>query len=1251
MHPAARSGDSGPKPAKQWAMQKNYPRRPATSWTLSVLACAGLALGAAPLAAQSLTIGRLVTTVVDERGAPVPDVTVTVERQGVAFRVLTTDHAGQIVVTGVAPGQYAVLAEQLGYQPVRARGIAVVAGGTSQVTVRLRHHPPPITSVEEETASAVISGGADASRAIVGSGLSSLAYRRGVTDLVRDFSRIGPAGDGRDGVAGPGAGLPPGLARLEVDGFPEALLRHPGAPAEPVTAPLFDRQDMQQLVVTDFARDVEWRGTLGTLLSAVTATPPSRTTFTPWATASSARLGGRSADNPGDSAAYSVQAGFFAGGPIKGDTAGWTLSATYQQLADPTADPFTATSSAGEPADLGAIRADALANGRTDVTRWTVPTVRRWKGGSGMGRIDWQLGPTASLAFRAGGAAWKEDNPQYGTGLSNGAGSALDASDFSGAATLSVNGETVLSETRLGGYASKRNWSGAGLPYTALVADGVALGTDATLPGNFKESAFDLGETVTYQGGAHELKGGGSFTLRHVTDDWVPESTGSYLFGNVSGFGADQGAFAQAIASRPAQSLSISDAVLFGQDTWQASARLQLFGGVRYLVEHLPSGAVAVDAPWELVAGIANNTVPKQSKGVLGPRVGFVWDADGSGRTLVRATTGLEDGGYDVAALAEAARDDGDVTVRRLTGDLTWPMVGSASTAPVTGTRLTLFGPDVRMPRTYKTSVSIEHALGAGTRLVVSGLYAHTNYLLRRVDVNRIQAPLATAADGRSVWGSLQQYGALIVPAVGSNRRFSEFDMVYGLSSTGYDDDYEATVSLDRQLARGLSVDVSYTWSRTRDNRPGAYAPNPADRLSPFPDGLNGASWDIGTSDLDIPHRAVATVQYASGGAMPLTLAARYRYRSGLPFTPGFPQGVDVNGDGSGGNDPAFIGRGHLRHAGAGERQRLPGAGDQPDRVTQQLPRPVGAVTRRGSVTRHRPTPGGNHRRLQSRGHRHRRVRSRRRRGRSERHHHRQPGRQAGAAAGGQPPLRTAVGAARRTAAGPARPAGDTMMRRLLLLSAALAGAACSNAGENLGLPALRQGTIATRVYLDRDGSQSFTTGDTTFAGIRVALFSAGGRDTLAVVPTDTSGIAIFDTLAVGTYRVASIRTRWAIPSAWWRAIPVPSGSSPTPAVRRDSSGSAFRKSPSSRNGSCRRASGCSSAASCRRRWRRSTIPARSSSTPPASCGSPTRAPGWRAAGTTSATRCSSWAPPIRHRTKRCSTTAWSAPSASVPCR
>lgn len=38
-----------------------------------------------------------------------------------------------------------------------------------------------------------------------------------------------------------------------------------------------------------------------------------------------------------------------------------------------------------------------------------------------------------------------------------------------------------------------------------------------------------------------------------------------------------------------------------------------------------------------------------------------------------------------------------------------------------------------------------------------------------------------------------------------------------------------------------------------------------------------------------------------------MSLIAFYRYRSGHPYTPGFRDGVDINGDGSAVNDPAFV--------------------------------------------------------------------------------------------------------------------------------------------------------------------------------------------------------------------------------------------------------------------------------------------------------------------------------------------------------
>lgn len=98
------------------------------------------------------------------------------------------------------------------------------------------------------------------------------------------------------------------------------------------------------------------------------------------------------------------------------------------------------------------------------------------------------------------------------------------------------------------------------------------------------------------------------------------------------------------------------------------------------------------------------------------------------------------------------------------------------------------------------------------------------------------------------------------------------------------------------------------------------------------------------------------------------------------------------------------------------------------------------------------------------------------------------------------------------------------MMRpRLLTLLAALTVTGCDNAGENLGLPELRQGAVAVGVVFDRDGSGTVNSADTVFVGARVALFVAGGVDTFRFATTDADGLAIFDDLPVGRYTFAVV--------------------------------------------------------------------------------------------------------------------------------
>ena len=89
------------------------------------------------------------------------------------------------------------------------------------------------------------------------------------------------------------------------------------------------------------------------------------------------------------------------------------------------------------------------------------------------------------------------------------------------------------------------------------------------------------------------------------------------------------------------------------------------------------------------------------------------------------------------------------------------------------------------------------------------------------------------------------------------------------------------------------------------------------------------------------------------------------------------------------------------------------------------------------------------------------------------------------------------------------------------IVLALIAVAACTNAGENMTPPVLPRGFLVVLVYFDRDGSHTPTPADTSVAGARVALVVPGGQDTLRVGTTDVTGRVFFDSLPVGTYRVA----------------------------------------------------------------------------------------------------------------------------------
>jgi hypothetical protein len=272
---------------------------------------------------------------------------------------------------------------------------------------------------------------------------------------------------------------------------------------------------------------------------------------------------------------------------------------------------------------------------------------------------------------------------------------------------------------------------------------------------------------------------------------------------------------------------------------------------------------------------------------------------------MLRVDGGLYRGDIGPTALAEAISLVGPIAGRRGLGNLgTWPAAPDEVAAPTIGPVLAPLAFGARSPRSTRVQAALSGAMGRTTTLHLGGAYRRTEFLVRRRDLNLSIGTSGADQYGRPVYGTLVQSGGALLPQPGTNRRFSEFDEVLALDFDGFSNYVGLTARLEQRAGRWLTFSAGYTFSRTTDNWMGAGDGRPGAMLSPFPDSLAGVDWTEGRSDFDTPHRLLLGAEFAF---RVVRVAGFFRHESGRPFTPGFREGVDANGDGSYRNDPATV--------------------------------------------------------------------------------------------------------------------------------------------------------------------------------------------------------------------------------------------------------------------------------------------------------------------------------------------------------
>jgi hypothetical protein len=549
-----------------------------------------------------------------------------------------------------------------------------------------------------------------------------------------------------------------------------------------------------------------------------------------------------------------------------------------------------------------------------DITSYTRERVSVSELISGFGRFDWQIADGHAVSVRGNFATLEaggdvDRDPDLGRERLVSLGSVVDGWDLSTAGIFTSRfGSVVSQELRAGVDRSERQYKSTPLLGTRVVDGGLGFGTDPALPAEFRRLTVRGSETLHFNFKRHQLKLGLSGTFESFEQRYSHARGGEFGFAGTDEFAGLAGTFEKATGSAPFAEFQSWALGAYLQDVWSAARGLAVQLGFRYDYEALDQDAVRLNTAWLEKTGLDNTVFDDHIHKVSG-RLGFLWNLSERSEWLVSGAAGIYHDRVSPALFGEFVTHDGPMQYRRGVEDFSeWPEPPSLTDVSPLGPRLTLLGPDFRPPRTGRVSVGLSRLFGDHTAVHLSGTHRYTDHLPRRSDLNRPLAPTARDQYGRPIFGTLEQDGSQLAVEPGSNRRFEEFDLVSGLNADGRSSYWGATVAVERHTGEVLDLLASYTLSWTKDDWLLGTGGGPDAQLTPFPDGLAGRDWADARSDYDVPHRLTIGAQVRiPTGLEGVRVAAFYRIESGRPFTPGFRDGVDANGDGSSRNDPAFV--------------------------------------------------------------------------------------------------------------------------------------------------------------------------------------------------------------------------------------------------------------------------------------------------------------------------------------------------------
>jgi hypothetical protein len=366
---------------------------------------------------------------------------------------------------------------------------------------------------------------------------------------------------------------------------------------------------------------------------------------------------------------------------------------------------------------------------------------------------------------------------------------------------------------------------------------------------------------------------------------------------------------------------------LYGQDEWQFSDRLKLVAGLRMDLPIFPDKPEA-NAAFNDAYGEQGRTgeVP-DSKVLFSPRAGFNLDVFGNKDTQVRGGLGLFTGRVPFVWVSNQYSNNGQLngtysvgnsssSGTPLTNGVTYnvnpysqPLPGSPPLEAVTPGRgaINVIDPDFRFPQVFRSNLAVDKQLPWGLTATIEAIFSKTYNNVNFTNLNRqAQDNFTFAGPDKRPRFTTTSTSPTASGYNSAGRIDPNFEEIVKLENTDKGYSYNFVFQLQKQLSKGFSSSVSYTYGDSRDLNSGASSV--AYSNWQFVNNVNGLnSLPLTRSNYSMGSRVVGLVSYRkeyAGGHAATQVSLFYNGQSGQPFS--YRYNGDLNYDGTS-NDLIYV--------------------------------------------------------------------------------------------------------------------------------------------------------------------------------------------------------------------------------------------------------------------------------------------------------------------------------------------------------